>query len=163
MRPDALSVLAGEHELLVRLWEREHAAEPLVLMVDADDVDDQPEQALAGAVRRFVDTCSVPIVLACREPWRSLDRLGGVLDLARPLPREQESAWRQLLPASMPDLATDLSGQFDIGRAEIDRLARDAGLPVRGMAVPDDLGNRLWRHVDPTTGHSSRASRSASR
>jgi hypothetical protein len=144
LRPDALSVAAGESDLLARLWEREDRFEPLVLFLDSDEVDDQPEQAMAVSLRRFVDRCAVPIVMSCREPWRSLDRLGQVFDLERPLPREQEAAWRHTLPAEAADVATELAGQYDLGLDEIRRLARDVGLPLRGQPLPDDLADRLW-------------------
>jgi len=144
IRPDALSLGPGELDVLARLWEREDRVEPLVLFLDADDIDDQPEQSIAANVRRFVDRCAVPIVMSCREPWRSLDRSGLMFDLRRPTPGEQEAAWRRLLPAGTAGFATELAGQYDLDLDEIQRLATECGLPTTDGEAADDLADRLW-------------------
>lgn len=140
LRPDALSLSTADVDLFARLWEREALMTPIALFLDLEAVEDEPEQP-AAAVRRFVDRCDVPIVLATREPWRGIDRAGGVIDLNRPSSSEQEGLWRGWLPEAHAAFAGELSAQFDLGIADIGRIALEVGLPE---ADDDGLPQRLW-------------------
>jgi hypothetical protein len=137
LRPDALSLTVADIDLFARLWEREARLAAIAVLVDLEAIDDEPGQAQAVAVRRFVDRCDVTIILATRDPWRGIDRPGRVIDLLRPRSSEQEAAWRSLLPDEQHGLAGALSAQFNLGLADIGRIALEVGLPeVSGPDLP---------------------------
>jgi len=141
LRTDALTLSLPDIDLVARLWERESILAPIAIYLDLESVDDEPGQAAAAAVRRFVDRCSVTMVLATREPWRGIDRTVSVIDLHRPRSSEQQAAWRALLPDEYTSFAGELSAQFDLGIADIQRVALEVGR----LEVPDaELGRTLW-------------------
>ncbi|MGM9474534.1 ATP-binding protein [Pseudarthrobacter sp. YS3] len=112
-------------ESLSRLWHRETLLAPLGLHIDAHDVDRRG--SVAGSVRRWLREGPGLALLDVREAWPDVADTAVVpVDVARPMPAEQLSAWRDALGASGDDVAPSrLTGQFDLDLATIRRIAHE--------------------------------------
>jgi len=125
---DALPAQAVEIDNLTRLWERESTLLPILLYLDAQEVDAHDAQM---TFRRLVTRCRTPLLIAVREVWPDLDRASVMLDIDRPAPAEQQQAWTTALPAD-GNGAARLAGQFNLNLPEIDRIARSVSTTVNG-------------------------------
>jgi hypothetical protein len=144
-------------ELLSRLWHRETLLAPVGLHVDAHDVD--RGGAAAGSVRRWLRDGPGLVLLDVREAWSDVADAAVVpVEVARPTPTEQLSAWRNALGASNNDVAPSrLTGQFDLDHATIRRIAHETAdvageqrltalwraCLLHSRPVLDDLAQRL--------------------
>jgi hypothetical protein len=108
-----------EVDALVRLWEREAALLPLLLYLDAGELDDEQP---AVSITRFLDRLQAPALVAARE---SRPEFGArVVDVEPPTPAERVAAWRQRLDAPS-EVVDPLAAQFGLDVAAIRDIARD--------------------------------------
>jgi len=142
---ESLPVQIGEVEPLARLWERESALLPIVLYLDAQEVDERLEIEKGGEtspLRRFLSRSQGIFILATREVWLGLGSATAILDVNKPTPTEQRLAWADVLGEQAADLPARLAGQFNLNLPSIRHVAQDA-LP----SAPDQHGDpseRVW-------------------
>jgi hypothetical protein len=112
-----------EVDALVRLWEREAALLPLLLYLDAGELDDEQP---AAPITRFLDRVQAPALVATRE---SRPDFGSrVVDVEPPTPAERVAAWRSRIDAPS-EVVDPLAAQFGIDVAAIRDIARDNADP----------------------------------
>jgi ATP-dependent 26S proteasome regulatory subunit len=124
---------AAECEQLVRLWEREAAIRPSVLLIDAQET---VEPAASAGLPRFVDRVSAPVALMTRGPSRVGHRPTLALEILKPTREEQRGIWFGALDpetAALDRQVDTVVTQFAMDRADI--LA--AAVQVRG-------GQNIW-------------------
>ncbi|MCM6776639.1 ATP-binding protein [Nocardia sp. CDC159] len=115
-----------ELDELARLWEREAVLAPLVLYLDAQEVDEGG--ADRPPVERFLTRVRGRCVLASRESWSEAGRRALVLDVAAPTADERAVAWREALsPGADAGVIDALSAQFALEDSDIREVARTAG------------------------------------
>jgi len=139
----AEAIPAGaELELAARLWSRDRRLLPLALLIDAQDVEPAPAgDNVASRVRTFVEAAGGLVFIDSRAGLSGLDPDLAV-DIARPTPAEQRSAWAEALGAAAgAEIPAMLASQFDLGQAEIEAIAAEAG----GEPGEERLGARLWK------------------
>jgi hypothetical protein len=146
---DALPQQTGDLETFVRLWQRESMLLPIALYLDAAQLD-RVNSPHASALQRLLTRGMGVTFFDTREPWPELGRESVMVDVAKPVPAEQQAAWREALGESAEEHPARLAGQFNFNCSTIRAIA-DAAL-----ASPDDqdkLGERLWmgclRHARP--------------
>jgi hypothetical protein len=140
---DLLPGTAAELEHLTRLWQRESILLPIALYLDAlESGTSGPADERAAMLGRFLGRVDGVIFLDTREPRPGLDHETLSLDITRPSPVEQRSAWAAALGASAGDSPARLAGQFNLGIAEIRQIAGAALADA-----PDEqhaLQQRVW-------------------
>ena len=140
MRAEQLPVVTAELELLIRLWRRESALLPLALLIDASEIDRAGPQA--GALARLVERDSGMLMLDVRDPSPQANREALSFEVARPVPGEQNAAWRAALGDAGHEHAQHLSSHFSFNLPVIRQLAASA---LREVEDGADLGQALWR------------------
>jgi len=131
---------AGELETLSRLWHRETLLRPLSLYLDGDEIEG-PTQQETQRVDRFLSRTAGAILLAVREAWAVVGRPGAVVDVRRPTPAEQHTAWAAALgEGEAPGL---LAGQFDLSLKAIDDIVESTS------ADPAELWNACLAWTRP--------------
>ncbi len=116
----------AELEALARLWRRESWLLPLALYLDADEAGGGP------AVARFLASCPSPMLLGVRERLPRLGRQAVTLEVAKPQPAEQRSAWQTALGPGSDEAARRLAMQFNLNVPAIRQTARLALASVEG-------------------------------
>ncbi len=140
---DTLPVPAGELETLARLWQRESVLLPIALYLDAHDVDGgSASDGHSLSLHRFVSRSSTLIFLDTRDVWPSLDRPTVTIDIARPVPAEQQAAWTETLGSGSVEASARLAGQFNLNLPEIRAIAHAALAEANGSG--SSLHNRVW-------------------
>jgi hypothetical protein len=132
----------AELELAARLWARDRRLLPVALLIDAHDVEpaaaaDSP----AARVRAFAEAGGGVVFIDSRDGLAGFEP-DLTVDVARPTPAEQRSAWAEALGvAAGADVPAVLASQFDLGQAEIEAIAAEAAeeAGVEGLAA------RLWK------------------
>ena len=138
---DAIPVQTGDHETLVRLWQRESALMPIALYIDADQVD-RAATPQTAAIQRMVSRGLGLVFMDTREPWPEPGRESVVLDVAKPTPGEQRSIWEQGLGGGHDALVTRVAAQFNFNAPTIRSVAASA-LAMAGNGG-GQLDDTLW-------------------
>jgi hypothetical protein len=125
-------------DALARLWARESSLVGAALLIDVGDLPMESSSAVVDLAERLRS----PIALASRERRHSLRRPTLVVDVDRPLPREQAAAWRCALgplEAGLNGAVDRLVAQFSLPSITIARTARRVA--AKPGASPADT---LW-------------------
>ena len=122
---DAIPVQTGDHETLVRLWQRESALMPIALYVDAGQIERAASPQTAAIQRLFSRGVGLAF-LDTREPWPELGRESVTLDIAKPTPDEQRAIWNGVLGGETSELVTRIAAQFNFSTATIRSVAANA-------------------------------------
>jgi len=122
---DTVPLQTGDHETLVRLWQRESALMPIALYIDAAQLDRTASPQVAAIQRLFTRVMGL-VFLDTREPWPEPGRESVILDVAKPTPREQRAAWEQMLGSGHDDVVKRISAQFNFNTATIRSVAANA-------------------------------------
>lgn len=165
---DALNAPPQELDTLARLWHRESLLLPVMLYVDAHDLDRSggPEGAPARLARLLARTGG-RIIVDTRDGLTLPEPAALTLDIAKPSAGEQREAWREVIeslggvPAeagppdeddkeddavamTADDLAGQLAAQFDLSQPEIEAIGHAT---ARGTPPTDAraLKSALWR------------------
>ncbi|HYI65201.1 MAG TPA: ATP-binding protein [Allosphingosinicella sp.] len=129
-------------ELAARLWARDRRLLPVALLIDAHDVEPTASaDSPAARVRAFAEAGGGIVFVDSRDGLPGLEPDLAV-DVTRPTPAEQRSAWVEALGAAAgADVPAMLASQFDLGQPEIEAIAAEA------VEEPDDegLAARLWK------------------
>jgi len=139
---------AAELDLFIRLWEREAALNPTVLLLEYDELE-PPDSAGESAVNRLLETMRSPVLVSVRERCRHLERPFMCFDVPGPTMSEQRQLWREALgdKASLLNETVDaLVGQFSLGPQKIDAAAAQALGPGNKPVTANET-NGLAAHV----------------
>lgn len=151
----ALPARPGEHDQMLRLWQREYLLDNHVLLLDCDDSDPH-DAALESAIAQIVEaTPYMPLLLAGRErrgPWQ---RPVLTFDVVKPTPAEQRQVWMTLLGQDAEALTPQVEqivSQFNLDAPAIAAAQSGAhGLMSEGnrnngdRPAADALGDALWQ------------------
>jgi hypothetical protein len=140
-----LPTQAAELETLACLWQRQNLLLPVSLYLDANEpggtATGEGTEPQLPPLNRFLLRSDGIFFLDTREAWPRLDRPSLALDISRPVPAEQRAAWAAALADEAADNPARLSGQFNLGQAEINRIAAGA---LSAADDPRPLSERLW-------------------
>jgi len=138
-----LPLQPGDLETLTRLCERESLLFPMALYVDALGSELEVSQVSQGsAVSRLLARARGVTFLDTRDVWPGLTQNSLPLDVAKPAPLEQETAWKEALGDSTGASPGLLAGQFNLGLTVIQQIARQT-IAATG-ASDSSLHDRLW-------------------
>lgn len=136
-----------DFETFVRLWQRESLLMPIALYLDmGESVATGAHDTQAAATARFLGRAQGVVFLDVEEPQRIPDRPVYSVEIQKPTPQEQRSAWLQAIGEGAEDLSGRLAAQFNLSRREIEQIA---------AAVPDEteadilVEERLWEAASP--------------
>ncbi len=151
LQPELLPAQPADLETLARLWHRESMLLPVALYLDAQEVEAPNPDAFAPSIRRFLSRSEGMFFLSLREVWSRLGRESIVMDVAKPTPDEQRSAWSAILPESSNGFAAELAGQFSLNLSEILNIAQTAasGMLERENSLPDRVWDACRARVRP--------------
>ncbi|MFB3921945.1 MAG: ATP-binding protein [Terriglobia bacterium] len=93
----------GELDVWIRLWEREAALAPRVLLVDCDGLE-TGDAARESALIRLVNGTRCPLFLSSRHGQNNFARPVMTLDIAKPTRTEQKRLWEQGLGNAVASL-----------------------------------------------------------
>ncbi len=155
----ALPTAPQELDMVVRLWSREAALAPRVLLVECEGSDLQ-EPAKEQALNTFLDAMHAPVILSVRERRRSGLWPCVTLDIEPPTYQERRDLWAQKLEPWGPTLngaVEAVSRQFHIspGVIEAASLALTAmdrdhlGVPGAVEAATERLWDTCRRQARP--------------
>ncbi len=150
----ALPTRPGEHDQMLRLWQREYLLDNHVLLLDCDDSDPH-DKALESAIAQIVEaTPYMPLLLTGRErrgPWQ---RPVLTFDVVKPTPAEQRQVWVALLGQDAELLAPQVEqivSQFNLDAPAI-AAAHSGALGLMEDAIrsgdrpaEEKLGDALWQ------------------
>jgi hypothetical protein len=138
---DAVPAQTGDHETLVRLWQRESMLMPIALYIDASQLD-RAASPLTAAIQRLFSRNLGLVFLDTREPWPELGRESVTLDVAKPTPEEQRATWQEVLGSGHDEVVSRIAAQFNFNTATIRSVASSAlALAGNGGGQLDDT---LW-------------------
>jgi len=128
-----------ELETLARLWERESLLLPLALYLDAHEAE--TNEAQTAALARFLIRSQGVMFLDTRHRPTGFGRTTLTLDVDKPTPAEQHTAWNQAIADRDAHSPARLAAQFNLSLATIQQiaiseLAEDPPQPP--------LSERLW-------------------
>ena len=138
---DFLPVQPADLELFARLWERESRLLPLVLYLDAQDLDSGSAERLA-ALNRFLARSNGVFFIGVREVLPRLGRNNFVIDVSKPTAAEQLSTWTIALGTGADGSAARLASQFNLNLPTIARLASAARADTAD--TPKLLPEKIW-------------------
>lgn len=138
---DAVPAQSGDHETLVRLWQRESALMPIALYIDAGTLDHAATPQMA-AIQRMVSRGLGLVFLDTREPWPEPGRESITLDAAKPTPDEQRAVWGQVLGGEHEAIVARVAAQFNFNTPTIRSVAASA-LAMAGNGG-GELDGALW-------------------
>jgi ATP-dependent 26S proteasome regulatory subunit len=134
----------GEAENFTRLWGRESLLLPVALYIDAHNLADAgSHEGQLQALQRFIAHSSGLIFLASREPWSGSTRESILLDVQRPTPGEQKSAWGEVFAGETSTNGRTpalLAGHFNLNLPTIHSLAR-----ATLSSNQQDIHSQVWR------------------
>ena len=141
MPADALPTQTADQETFVRLWQRESVLLPIALYIDAAQLD-RAGSPQTAAVQRFFSRSIGIMFFDAREPWPEIGRDSVSLDVAKPMPTEQQAAWAEALGEASGDHPSRLAGQFNLNVPTIRGIAAN----VLALSAHDRsaLGTALW-------------------
>jgi AAA+ superfamily predicted ATPase len=132
---------AEEAQALAELWTREAALIRAGLFVSAEET----EAAMQRTILRFIDNLASPVFLGSRIRWLQEISPRVLLEVNKPLRKEQRLLWQSSMAGQSSDLDSvfdALVGQFDLSMLAIQSAAHEAALLRKeGMNLPDSL----WR------------------
>ncbi len=120
----ALPAQPADLEAFARLWHRESLLLPAALYVESEsgDVEGTRTQAIQCLLARI----NAVVFLDTQDVWQGLGASALAVEVAKPTPVEQESAWRELLKEGAGNSPALLAGQFDLSVPVIREIARQA-------------------------------------
>jgi hypothetical protein len=141
---DLIPAAAAELDAFVRLWERETALGSSVLLVEhhgheAIPAGEDPRERLP-TVGRLIERFRGLLVISAREPRRIIYRPFLNLDVPRPTPDEQRSAWRAVLGPKMgadPEAVDAIASQFSLPHPDIRSAGAEAAARAAASPNPD--------------------------
>ena len=118
---------ASELDSLARFINRESALLPVAFYVDSAEMEkpagEARENNRSSILQRFLTRLNCLTFLDTRDVRTFTTAQSIVVDVAKPTRVEQQAAWAQILPDSAVASPAQLSGQFNLGLDEIDRIA----------------------------------------
>jgi ATPase family associated with various cellular activities (AAA) len=141
MPVELLPSVPADLETLARLWQRESRLLPLALYVDAEEAD-VIATGRNGPCSRFLARNTGVCFLSVREGVPRPGRDHIVVDIARPTPAEQRSAWEAELGSNAPESPARLAAQYNLDLPNLRRLARLA--VVESADTPQNLPDKVW-------------------
>jgi MoxR-like ATPase len=138
----SLSAHAGDVELFARLWWREDRLLPLALYIDAQESDLASAEGPTNLVARFISRSNGWFFLASRASVPHPGRPSVTLDVAKPTPEEQASAWSAELSgtSAAAESPVRLASQYDLNHTTIRQITHAA----RAEGGEIGLSTRLW-------------------
>ena len=138
---------ATELDTLARFINRESALLPIAFYVDANEIDkpagETAETNRSSTLQRFLTRINCLVFLDTRDVRTFATAQTITVDVAKPSRGEQQTAWEQTLGSSAADNPAKLAGQFNLGLAEIDRIAK--AMPTEPVAGDErTFHERLW-------------------
>jgi hypothetical protein len=148
---DLLPQQPADLEMLARLWRRECLISPLVLYCDLDCGEFSATESNMPAIRQFLSKVSGAVMVGARHALARLGRDHVVLEVRKPSAEEQSVEWCTALQHPDPEIAGQLSGQFNLNQAEIRRIALgfNAAAANEGVDARDSLWNACRLSVQP--------------
>jgi hypothetical protein len=144
-----------ESESLRRLWQREGVLSSSALLLDCNDLDNEPAQN--AAIQRWIENSDYPLIVSSRE--RRLIGLKHVIcfDVRKPTTPEQQQLWQSALGPSAALLngrVETLVSYFNLDSRTISSIAAEA--LQKQTTDPNELGRALWEacsnHAHPRLG-----------
>jgi hypothetical protein len=134
---------AGDLDALGRLWQRESLLSPLALYVDglASDAE-QPSAGQGSPVHRLLARMAGVVFVDSRDVLAGMSTNTLAVDVAKPTPAEQKSAWAAVLQDPASAVPGQLAAQFNLSLAAIQQIAHQT-LASHTAADPP-AGDRLW-------------------
>jgi hypothetical protein len=145
-----LPVNAAELETLVRFLNRESILLPVAFYLDASEAGrtggESPDANRFSVLHRFLSRASCLFFLDTRDVRQFSARESLTSDVGKPTRAEQQAAWVAALGGLAGDSPALLAGQFNLGAAEIHRMAEAATKDATEVAADDvrTLHEQLW-------------------
>ncbi|HWN98542.1 MAG TPA: ATP-binding protein [Blastocatellia bacterium] len=134
---------AGDLETLARLSERETALWPMAIYLDAVKQEREgASETHAPPLNRFLTRSNGVIFLDARDSRQLSSRETITIDIAKPTPAEQETAWVDVLGAEVQETAATLATQFNLNLLTIHQVADSTREPEG--SDPALRRDRLW-------------------
>jgi hypothetical protein len=131
----------SEIDDLAALLQREGALVPTLIVLDAQDVNDERDSDAARPVRRLLSRDIGDVLLLTRSAWSGIGESSIALDVDPPTPSEQRASWDKLLDGvESEDVSAQLATQFCLDLSSIERIASAA----RADRGDQPLTRRLW-------------------
>ena len=142
---ELLPAQLNDLEIVARLWQRESMLLPFVLYLDAHEINDlsAASDGPVSVLHRFLAKNPGLVLLDTREVLPGLGLSSIPVDVEKPTPAEQQSAWDEALGSGCEQITSQLAGQFNLNtptNAHIAKLAM-----VEGTADPGSLQDVVWQ------------------
>jgi hypothetical protein len=141
LNAEALPPAPLDLELLARLWQRESRLLPLALYSDAEELSGS-EIERSGPLSRFLARSDGLFFVGVREFTPRLGRAHQAVDVAKPSPSEQQTAWAAALGTAAGDSPAQLAAQFNLNLPSIEILAALAQAQAKDCSQP--LADAAW-------------------
>jgi hypothetical protein len=151
----ALPTDSQKLEDLARLWQRESALLPLALYLDVAEIEPEtPNGDLWQRVQQFLYRSNGLFMLDIREFWSDIAQVTTHLDVHKPTPAEQITAWQAVLSplladseAEAFDLPARLTAQFNLNLPTIYHIATNGlnGAIPAERPPAQSLSDQLWQ------------------
>jgi hypothetical protein len=141
LNAEALPSTPSDLEMLARLWQRESRLLPLALYSDAEELSGL-EIERSGPLSRFLSRSDGLFFVGVREFTPRLGRAHQAVDVAKPSPSEQQSAWSAALGTGAGDAPAQLAAQFNLNLPSIEILAGAAQAQSKDCSQP--LADAAW-------------------
>lgn len=129
-----------DFETFAHLWQRESLLMPLALYLDMGETGGTGSfETQAAAVYRFIGRAQGVFFVDVEEPQKIPDRPMYSVEIQKPTPQEQQSAWSRTIGRDAGDLSGRLAAQFNLSLREIGQIAM---LNEGENSTP--LEQRLW-------------------
>jgi hypothetical protein len=138
---ETLPAAPNDLETLARLWQRESRLLPLALYLDAEETD-AAATSRSAALTRFIARNEGFCFVDVREAMPRLGRNHIAVDIAKPTPGEQQSAWAEELGANAADSPALLAAQFSFNLPSLRDLAELAKAEAEG--APESVPRKAW-------------------
>lgn len=138
-----LPTQTSELELMARLWERESLLLPIALFLDAHDADGEPQKEGASPLHRFLARSQGIFFLSTREVRQDVGSLAAVVEVDKPTPAEQQSAWRKMLGDEATDGSGLLAEQFNLNLVTMRQISNTAQLEMAETGI--NLHKQVWQ------------------
>jgi ATPase family associated with various cellular activities (AAA) len=141
---------AAELETLARFLSRESILSSVAFYLDAFEIREQSAEpavtAQPSSLNRFLARCDGLFFLDTRDVRQGIGRATVALDINKPEAAEQREVWEKLLGQYADGAPALLAGQFNLGLAEMEQIARAAlGESTSSSSEADaSLIDRLW-------------------
>jgi len=144
MPGELVPAAAGEFETLARLWHRESTLLSLALYLDVAELDEgsRPESQLQ--LNRFLARCGTLTFLDTREPRTGLGLNALAYEIEKPVPSEQQAAWKEALGEGAGDSSEQLAGQFNLNLPAIRQIAQAVLAEKQPDESASSIHKRLW-------------------